>query len=188
MDLEKWYERTRFEIFSRKLLTCYQPARSKTLSGGVVMGFTFSLKMVGAKILVPGSWYQDLKFRNQRPVNWNKGCFWKFGPRIFRLYGSASFFEAHNFRKNGLPTNKDLFSGNLKVQIYGFGDIYFFENHGIWDEMGPYGSVWAHIKTGRSHMAQDHFQAPLDPKTAHKKLSLRDPNQFWDLLVHFLFL
>ena len=24
------------------------------------MGFTFSLKMVGAKILVPGSWYQDL--------------------------------------------------------------------------------------------------------------------------------
>ena len=24
------------------------------------MGFTFSLKMVGTKILVPGSWYQDL--------------------------------------------------------------------------------------------------------------------------------
>ena len=24
-------------------------------------------------------------------------------------------------------------------------------------EMDAYGSIWAHIKTGRSHMAQDHF-------------------------------
>ena len=31
-------------FFSRKLLTCYKPGRSKTLSGGVIMGFTFSLK------------------------------------------------------------------------------------------------------------------------------------------------
>ena len=54
------YGRNQFEISSRKLLACYQPGRSKTLSGGVVMGFTFSLKMVGTKILVPGSWYQDL--------------------------------------------------------------------------------------------------------------------------------
>ena len=30
--------------------------------------------------------------------------------------------------------------------------------------MGPYGSVGAHIKTGRSPMAQDHFQIPPDPK------------------------
>ena len=30
-------------------------------------------------------------------------------------------------------------------------------NHGIWSEMGPYGSIWGHINTGRSHMAQDHF-------------------------------
>ena len=48
-------------------------------------------------------------------LNWNKGCFWKFGLRIFRRYRSASFFEAHNFRKNGLPTNKDQFSGNLEI-------------------------------------------------------------------------
>ena len=41
-------------FFSRKLLTSYQPDSLKTLSGGVVMGFTFSLKMV------PRSWYQDL--------------------------------------------------------------------------------------------------------------------------------
>ena len=30
--------------------------------------------------------------------------------------------------------------------------------------MGPYGSVWADIKTGRSPMAHDHFQTPPDPK------------------------
>ena len=36
--------------------------------------------------------------------------------------------------------------------------------------MGPYGSVWAHIKTGRSPMAHDHFQTPLDPKRGYKTL------------------
>ena len=30
--------------------------------------------------------------------------------------------------------------------------------------MGPYGSVGAHIKSGRSPMAQDHFKTPPDPK------------------------
>ena len=32
--------------------------------------------------------------------------------------------------------------------------------------MGPYGSVGAHIKTGRSPIAHDHFQTPPDPKGA----------------------
>ena len=32
--------------------------------------------------------------------------------------------------------------------------------------MGPCGSVGAHIKTGRSPMAQDHFKTPPDPKIA----------------------
>ena len=68
-------------------------------------------------------------------------CVWKFGPIIFRLYGSASFSETNNFRKNGLPTNKDQFSGTLEVQIYESRDIYLFENHGNLSEMGPYGSV-----------------------------------------------
>ena len=79
---------------------------------------------------------------------------------MFRLYRSAYFFEANNFRKNGLPTNKDLFSGNLEVQRYEFRDMYLFKNHGNLSEMGPYGSVWARFKTGRSHMAQDHFETP----------------------------
>ena len=44
--------------------------------------------------------------------------------------------------------------------------------HGIWSEMGPYGWIWGHIKTGRSPMAHDHFQNPLDPKKDHKNLKL----------------
>ena len=105
----------------------------------------------------------------QGPLDWKKGCFWKFGPRIFRLYRSASFFEANNFRKNGLPTNKDNFSGNQEAQIYGFGDFYVFKGHGNWSEMGPYGSIWTHIKTGRSHMAQDHFKTPPGPKRGYMR-------------------
>ena len=34
--------------------------------------------------------------------------------------------------------------------------------------MGPYGSVWGDIKTGRSPMTYDHFWTPPDPKMAHK--------------------
>ena len=33
--------------------------------------------------------------------------------------------------------------------------------------MGSYGSVGAHIKTGRSPMAQDHFKSPPEPKKGH---------------------
>ena len=35
-------------------------------------------------------------------------------------------------------------------------------------EMGPYGSVGAHIKTGESPMAQEHFKTPPDPKKGHE--------------------
>ena len=34
------------------------------------MGFTFSLKMVGTKILVPASWYQDLSTKILVPGTW----------------------------------------------------------------------------------------------------------------------
>ena len=40
----------------------------------------------------------------------------------------------------------------------------------ICSEMGPYGSVGAHIKTGRSPMAQDHFKTPPDPKKGHEMI------------------
>ena len=36
--------------------------------------------------------------------------------------------------------------------------------------MGPYGSVGAHIKTGRSPMAHDHFQTPPDPKKGQQRV------------------
>ena len=67
---------------------------------------------------------------------------------------------------------------------------YVFENHGIWSEMGPYGSVWAQIKTGRSPMAHDHFWTPPDPKMTHqnqkkiKKKIKSVPNQPSDERTH----
>ena len=33
--------------------------------------------------------------------------------------------------------------------------------------MGPYGSVGAHIKTGKRSMAPDHFQTPPDPQKGY---------------------
>ena len=42
-------------------------------------------------------------------------------------------------------------------------EFFWSEKYRILSEMGPYGSVGAHIKTGRSHMAQDHFQTPPEP-------------------------
>ena len=55
-----------------------------------------------------------------------------------------------------------------RIQIYEIRDIYLFKNHGNLSEMGPYGSVGAHIKTGESSMAQDHFKTPPDPKEGHE--------------------
>ena len=34
----------------------------------------------------------------------------------------------------------------------------------MWSEMGQYGSIGAHIKTGESPMAHDNFQTPPDPQ------------------------
>ena len=38
----------------------------------------------------------------------------------------------------------------------------------IWSEMGPYGSVGAPIKTGRSLVAQDHLKTPRPQKGIEK--------------------
>ena len=52
-----------------------------------------------------------------------------------------------------------IFDQDLKL----FGQAHYK----IWFEMGPYGSVGAHIKTGRSPVAQDHFKTPPDPQKGH---------------------
>ena len=57
--------------------------------------------------------------------------------------------------------------GISEIQICAFRDC-LSKNHVIWSEMGPYGSVGAHIKTGRSPLAQDHFQTPPDPQKGYK--------------------
>ena len=58
--------------------------------------------------------------------------------------------------------------------------------------MGPCGSVGAHIKTGRSPMAQDHFKTPPDPKKGHgmtknpqKKKELELAKFFPDWSLHW---
>ena len=43
----------------------------------------------------------------------------------------------------------------IKPKI-GIGDVKF-EHHRIKSDTSPYGSIWAHIKTGKSDMAQNHF-------------------------------
>ena len=35
-------------------------------------------------------------------------------------------------------------------------------------QMDSYGSIWLQMKTGQSHMAQDHFWNPLDRRRAYK--------------------
>ena len=57
----------------------------------------------------------------------------------------------------------------------------FGPKYEIWFEMGPYGSVGAHIKTGRSPMAQDHFKTPPDPKKGYENKKL--PKQYQNWLV-----
>ena len=52
--------------------------------------------------------------------------------------------------------------------------MFLFKKYEIRSEMGPYGSVGAHIKISKRYMAQDHLKTPPDPKkgyTNHKKSS-----------------
>ena len=46
--------------------------------------------------------------------------------------------------------------------------------------MGPYGSVGAHIKTGKRSMAPDHFQTPPDPKKGYT--NQKKPKQIQKML------
>ena len=42
-----------------------------------------------------------------------------------------------------------------------------YEDQEILSEMDPYGSIWAHIKTRRSPVAQDDFPTLFGLKEAH---------------------
>ena len=44
---------------------------------------------------------------------------------------------------------------------YGFQDLHIDDYRGFLLETGPHGSIWDHVKSGESCMAQDHFQARL---------------------------
>ena len=53
--------------------------------------------------------------------------------------------------------------GKLKFRV-AITEYKIYYNHTIWSEMGPHGTILAHIKTVRSPMAQEHFWIPPDPK------------------------
>ena len=118
------------------------------------MGFTFSLKMVGTKILVPGSWYQDLGTKNLVPGSWYQDL---WGNRSLHDGGTALSKARNRYPFFTARTPQASLVGEKSSQ---FGP----EKYEIWSEMGPYGSIGAHIKTGRSPMAQEHFQTPPDPQ------------------------
>ena len=61
----------------------------------------------------------------------------------------------------------DQMPGNLKFRYVAF-EYLSYTTYGIWFEMGPYGSIWAQTKTGRSHMAQEYLWTPPNPKRIMK--------------------
>ena len=72
---------------------------------------------------------------------------------------------AGNLGGGSPPVKTILWSQN---QDFGTRIWYFlFKKYEILSEMGPYGSVGVHTKTGRSPMAQDHFKTHPDPKKGH---------------------
>ena len=52
--------------------------------------------------------------------------------------------------------------------------------------MGPYGSVGAHIKTGKRSMAHDHLWTPPDPKMANKNPKFIKKSTIQNNLYFFL--
>ena len=54
--------------------------------------------------------------------------------------------------------------------------------------MGPYGSVGAHIKTGKRSMAYDHFWTPPDPKMGHKNPKMIKKSKIPKKYIFFGFL
>ena len=117
--------------------------------------------------------------RAQRSLNWNQICFLEVWPGIFRLYRSAYLFEVHNFRKMPSRRMRTNFPEIWKFRYMNFGIVIRSKiMELIWN--GSIGSMWAHIKTGRSHMAHDHFQTPPDPKKGftNPKMAPRQVRRF----------
>ena len=72
--------------------------------------------------------------------------------------------------------------GNLGKKVLDLlADDAWKNRYEIWSEMGPYGWVGAHIKTGRSPMAQDRFKTPPDPLEGLYK-SKNDPKIILEIL------
>ena len=65
--------------------------------------------------------------------------------------------KANNFRKDGLPTVTDHFSEIPKSRYKDFGIFMFFMKLVGFGLKRVHGSIWVHIKTEKSHTAQNDF-------------------------------
>ena len=61
-----------------------------------------------------------------------------------------------------------------KTQTQKIPKLFYQKIQQNWPEMGPCGWVWAHIKKGRTYMAQDHLETPPDHKQIHERFQ-NDP-------------
>ena len=43
-------------------------------------------------------------------------------------------------------------------------------------QMDSYGSIWLHMKTGKSHMTQAHFWSPLDRRKVYATTNMHSKN------------
>ena len=111
----------------------------------------------------------ELGAREQEPSRiFVYGAFYTYVYKCGPVHVHAHF-EAENSHE-APKASKSLGSPNPQAKLlsrYEFQDFDMFKNHGILSDMGPHGSVCAHIKTGRSPLAQDHFWTPPDQTMAH---------------------
>ena len=103
------------------------------------------------------SWIQEI-YMYKREIRY---VFEDSAPEHFVYTILHHFARRTTFRKMTSRRITTFFSGSLEVHIYMYiliwGILSLSKHNGIWCEMVPYDSVWAHIKTGRSPVAQDHF-------------------------------
>ena len=113
-----------------------------------------------------GAWYQGLarssKAREAEPLGMQGGMLQ--APRQ-RIWGAGSHTAGG---MEGVSPPVKTIHGSCDPEP-GFRDqdlVFLFNKYEIWFELGPYGSVGAHIKTGQRYVPQDNFKTLVAPKTA----------------------
>ena len=99
---------------------------------------------------------------------------------LFKIVGPVPQFTYLTLAKIGFShmhflRSRLLYMSNMHVGgEMSMPDLYAI-NHGMSFQMGSYGSMWLHMNTGESHVAQDHFWIPLDRRKVQKSMKKRIP-------------